>query len=196
MADHFLLMQTTAQAMSGSTGKAVASFRPSISPDIPPGAAWTSSTPWRRRGWRHARALPVKPSRRVLARGRRGGRQRTIRRRGVLSADGRAVRGPFACHSTARAGQARRGPRVGVVRRFAVASRAEDGAELASVSRDFEDLGDLVAAADASAYAAIHAVAASANEVRRWVPSPGQTCSRIGAASTPRRCVKPPNRFR
>ncbi len=46
------------------------------------------------------------------------------------------------------------GPRVGVAARFAEAQRDGDGAELASVSEEFEHMGDLVAAVDAAAHAA------------------------------------------
>lgn len=47
------------------------------------------------------------------------------------------------------------GPRVGVAARFATALHAGDGAELASVSEEFERMGDLVAAVDAVAQAAV-----------------------------------------
>jgi DNA-binding CsgD family transcriptional regulator len=47
------------------------------------------------------------------------------------------------------------GPRVGVAARFAAALRAGDGAELAAVSEEFERMGDLVAAVDAAAHAAV-----------------------------------------
>jgi DNA-binding CsgD family transcriptional regulator len=47
------------------------------------------------------------------------------------------------------------GPRVGLAARFAVALRDGDGAELASVSEEFERQGDLVAAVDAAAQAAL-----------------------------------------
>lgn len=47
------------------------------------------------------------------------------------------------------------GPRVGIVARFAAALREGDGAELVSVSEDFERIGDLVAAIDSSAQAAL-----------------------------------------
>jgi DNA-binding CsgD family transcriptional regulator len=47
------------------------------------------------------------------------------------------------------------GPRVGLVARFAEALHAGDGAELAAVSEEFERMGDLVAAVDAAAHAAI-----------------------------------------
>jgi DNA-binding CsgD family transcriptional regulator len=47
------------------------------------------------------------------------------------------------------------GPRVGLAARFAAALEACDGAELAAVSEQFEQIGDLVAAADAAAHAAI-----------------------------------------
>jgi DNA-binding CsgD family transcriptional regulator len=47
------------------------------------------------------------------------------------------------------------GPRVGVARRFAGALAADDAAELRSVSEDFEVMGDLLAAVDAAAHAAM-----------------------------------------
>ncbi len=47
------------------------------------------------------------------------------------------------------------GPRVGLAARFAAALRAGDGAELASVSEEFERMGDLVAAVDTAAHAAM-----------------------------------------
>jgi DNA-binding CsgD family transcriptional regulator len=47
------------------------------------------------------------------------------------------------------------GPRAGVAARFAEALHEDDGAELASVSAEFEDMGDLIAAVDAAAHAAI-----------------------------------------
>ena len=47
------------------------------------------------------------------------------------------------------------GPRVGLAVRFAAALHDYDGAELAAVSEEFESIGDLVAAMDAAAHAAI-----------------------------------------
>jgi DNA-binding CsgD family transcriptional regulator len=47
------------------------------------------------------------------------------------------------------------GPRVGLAARFAGALRDGDAAELAAVSEDFERMGDLVAAVDAAAHAAV-----------------------------------------
>ncbi|MGB9249570.1 MAG: LuxR C-terminal-related transcriptional regulator [Mycobacterium sp.] len=47
------------------------------------------------------------------------------------------------------------GPRAGVAARFAEALLDNDGAELAAVSAEFEDMGDLIAAVDAAAHAAI-----------------------------------------
>ena len=47
------------------------------------------------------------------------------------------------------------GPRVGLAARFAEALRDGDAAELAAVSEDFERMGDLVAAVDAAAHAAL-----------------------------------------
>ena len=47
------------------------------------------------------------------------------------------------------------GPRVSVAARFAAALRDDDGAELAALSEEFERMGDLVAAIDAAAHAAL-----------------------------------------
>ena len=47
------------------------------------------------------------------------------------------------------------GPRVGLAARFADALRDGDAAELAAVSEEFERMGDLVAAIDAAAHAAL-----------------------------------------
>jgi DNA-binding CsgD family transcriptional regulator len=47
------------------------------------------------------------------------------------------------------------GPRVGLAARFAEALQKSDAAELAILSGDFESIGDLVAAVDAAAHAAI-----------------------------------------
>jgi DNA-binding CsgD family transcriptional regulator len=47
------------------------------------------------------------------------------------------------------------GPRVGVAARFAAALRDGDAAQLSAVSEEFESLGDLVAAVDATAHAAL-----------------------------------------
>jgi len=47
------------------------------------------------------------------------------------------------------------GPRAGVATRFAEALHDDDGAELVAVSAEFDDMGDLIAAVDAAAHAAI-----------------------------------------
>ncbi len=47
------------------------------------------------------------------------------------------------------------GPRCGLAARFATALRAGDAGELATVSEEFERIGDLVAAVDAAAHAAL-----------------------------------------
>jgi len=47
------------------------------------------------------------------------------------------------------------GPRVRLAARFAAALGGGDGAELAVLSEEFEEMGDLIAAVDASAHAAI-----------------------------------------
>jgi DNA-binding CsgD family transcriptional regulator len=64
------------------------------------------------------------------------------------------------------------GPRVRVAARFASALESGDGVELGTVSEDFERIGDLVAAADAAAHAALiyrrrdHRGSASASSAR------------------------------
>jgi DNA-binding CsgD family transcriptional regulator len=47
------------------------------------------------------------------------------------------------------------GPRAGVAARFATALQTGDGPQLSSVSEDFERMGDLIAAIDAAAHAAV-----------------------------------------
>jgi len=47
------------------------------------------------------------------------------------------------------------GPRAGLAARFAAGLRDGNGAELAAVSEEFERIGDLVAAVDAAAHAAL-----------------------------------------
>jgi DNA-binding CsgD family transcriptional regulator len=47
------------------------------------------------------------------------------------------------------------GPRVGLAARFAEALSRDDAAELQRVSEDFEDMGDVIAAVDAAAHAAL-----------------------------------------
>jgi DNA-binding CsgD family transcriptional regulator len=47
------------------------------------------------------------------------------------------------------------GPRAGIVARFAMALHRDDGPELAAAAQEFERIGDLVAAADAAAHAAM-----------------------------------------
>ena len=47
------------------------------------------------------------------------------------------------------------GPRAGIAARFAAALRGGNGAELAAVSEEYECMGDLVAAADTAAHAAL-----------------------------------------
>jgi DNA-binding CsgD family transcriptional regulator len=90
----------------------------------------------------------------------------------VSAAERAAARGQFAaevlCLQTAaqfgdRTGAQRlleleavvEGPRVGVAARFAAALRDGEAAELSSVSDEFERMGDLVAAVDAAAHAAL-----------------------------------------
>ncbi len=86
------------------------------------------------------------------------------------------------------------GPRVRLAARFASALRDGDAAELAAISKDFEHIGDRVAAIDAAAHAAIA-------YRRRDLRGTALTCSaraaalaeRCGGASTPalRQAVEP-----
>jgi DNA-binding CsgD family transcriptional regulator len=78
------------------------------------------------------------------------------------------------------------GPRAGIAARFAAALRATDGAELAAVSEQFERIGDLVAAIDAAAHAAImyrrHDLRGSAFRCSARADALAAQC---GGASTP-----------
>jgi DNA-binding CsgD family transcriptional regulator/tetratricopeptide (TPR) repeat protein len=78
------------------------------------------------------------------------------------------------------------GPRVGLAARFAAALRDGDAAELSSVSEEFEQMGDLVAAVDAAA----HAAAAYRHEDKRGSALGCSTradalAAQCGGASTP-----------
>jgi DNA-binding CsgD family transcriptional regulator len=78
------------------------------------------------------------------------------------------------------------GPRAGIAARFATALHDADAAELAAVSEEFERMGDLVAAVDAAAHAAI----AYRRENRRGSALGCSTradalAERCGGASTP-----------
>jgi DNA-binding CsgD family transcriptional regulator len=78
------------------------------------------------------------------------------------------------------------GPRVGFAARFAEALAAGDGAELAAVSEEFERMGDLVAAVDGAAHAAIahrrHGMRGSALGCIARADALARQC---GGASTP-----------
>jgi DNA-binding CsgD family transcriptional regulator len=78
------------------------------------------------------------------------------------------------------------GPRVGLAAQFAEALRDGNGAELERVSRDFELMGDLIAAADTTAHAAIryrrHQLRGSALKCSTRAEALTQQC---GGASTP-----------
>jgi DNA-binding CsgD family transcriptional regulator len=78
------------------------------------------------------------------------------------------------------------GPRAGLAARFAAALRAADGAGLERVSEQFEQIGDLVAAADAAAHAAImyrrHDLRGSA--LRCWARADA-LAGQCGGANTP-----------
>jgi DNA-binding CsgD family transcriptional regulator len=78
------------------------------------------------------------------------------------------------------------GPRSGLAARFAEALREGDAAELSAVSEDFERMGDLVAAVDAAAHAAIRyrhqELRGSASGCSARADALAQRC---GGASTP-----------
>ncbi len=78
------------------------------------------------------------------------------------------------------------GPRAGVAARFAEALHDGDGAELAAVSAEFEDMGDLIAAVDAAAHAALayrhHELRGSALGCSAKAEALAEQC---GGASTP-----------
>ena len=88
------------------------------------------------------------------------------------------------------------GPRVGLAARFAAALRDGDAAELAAVSEEFERMGDLVAAVDAAAHAALGVsppgpagigVGMCRHAQKRWPNN--------AAAPIPRRFVRPASRL-
>jgi hypothetical protein len=78
------------------------------------------------------------------------------------------------------------GPRAGIAARFAGALRDGDGDVLAAVSAEFEQMGDLVAAVDAAAHAAI--AYRRRRGRKRWLSNAG--------ALRHRHCVTPSNRCR
>ncbi len=108
----------------------------------------------RRRGWQRPRALSARRSRRVSA-------AETARANGQFAAEVMCLQTAtqFGDHSGAsRLGELAaivEGPRAGAAARFGGALAAGDGAALAAVSEDFERMGDLVAAVDAAAHAAM-----------------------------------------
>jgi DNA-binding CsgD family transcriptional regulator len=78
------------------------------------------------------------------------------------------------------------GPRAAVAARFAEALIRGDGAELAAVSGDFERIGDLVAAMDAAAHAAVaHKRADRKGSALTSSVRAGELARRCGGASTP-----------
>jgi hypothetical protein len=78
------------------------------------------------------------------------------------------------------------GPRAGAPARFAEALHARDGAELGAVSKEFEAMGDIIAAADAAAFAATayrrHDLRGSSLSCLRRADALAAQC---GGASTP-----------
>ena len=86
------------------------------------------------------------------------------------------------------------GPRVGLAARFAVALCDGDAAELSSVSTEFELMGDLVAAVDAAAYAALAYRSQDLRGSALICSARGDALAeRCGGASTPalRRATEP-----
>ena len=88
------------------------------------------------------------------------------------------------------------GPRVGAAARLAAALSVDDGRELAAVSEEFERMGDLVAALDAAAYAAL-AYRRADKKGSALICSARQTSWRGAAVGRSlRRCVRHPSRCR
>jgi DNA-binding CsgD family transcriptional regulator len=78
------------------------------------------------------------------------------------------------------------GPRAGLAARFAAALMAGDGSELNAVSEHFEQMGDLIAAADAAAHAAImYRRAALRGSALRCSTRAEALAKQCGGASTP-----------
>jgi DNA-binding CsgD family transcriptional regulator len=78
------------------------------------------------------------------------------------------------------------GPRVGVAARFAAALTVADAAELLAVSEDFEQMGDLIAALDAAAHAALlHRRADRKGSALTCSARADGLAHRCGGASTP-----------
>jgi DNA-binding CsgD family transcriptional regulator len=78
------------------------------------------------------------------------------------------------------------GPRVGVTARFATALAVGDAAELAAVSEDFEQMGDLIAALDAAAHAALaHRRADRKGSAMTCSARADELATRCGGAVTP-----------
>jgi DNA-binding CsgD family transcriptional regulator len=155
MTYQYLLMQSTALGMAGSTEKAA--------------AALASADQHRHPAWRFAEYEYAIAKAWVAASGGSVSKAiaaslegaETARAQGQFAAELLCVQNAvqFGHHSSvARLAELEatvEGPRAALVRRFADALCAEDGAELAAVSEAFEDMGDLVAAADAAAHAAM-----------------------------------------
>ncbi len=78
------------------------------------------------------------------------------------------------------------GPRAPLVARYACALEADDAMQLQHVSADFEEMGDLLAAADASAQAASsHRRAGRAGSAMTAAARAGELAARCGGAMSP-----------
>ena len=78
------------------------------------------------------------------------------------------------------------GPRVGLAARFAAALHDGDGAELAALSEEFERMGDLIAALDASAHASItYRRQSQRGSAYRFMTRAEVLAEQCGGASTP-----------
>jgi DNA-binding CsgD family transcriptional regulator len=78
------------------------------------------------------------------------------------------------------------GPRAGIAARFAGALSVGDAAELSAVSEEFEDIGDLIAAMDAAAHAAlVHRRAERKGSSLTCSARADELAHRCGGASTP-----------
>jgi DNA-binding CsgD family transcriptional regulator len=78
------------------------------------------------------------------------------------------------------------GPRAGLAARFAHALSGSDAAELLAVSQDFEEIGDLIAAMDAAAYASLaHREAGRRGSALTCSARANELAHQCGDASTP-----------
>lgn len=162
--------------------------------DIRVGNAWTTSGTWLVRGSPPPKARSARRSQTALS------AAETARANGQFAAEVLCLQAAAQFGDRSSAPRLRElvtiveGPRVGLAARFADALHVDDAAALAAVSDEFEQMGDLVAALDAAAHAAIayrsQSLRGSAYGCAARAQALAEQC---GGASTPalRRIVEP-----